>query len=271
MTQYFKLFLFSITGGVLIACSTVKSIEDVDELDLPKKSDEELILALDSLSINKVEYFYAKASSKYKDSSTNASFKTTVRLIADSATNLRMTYANIPVVNALVSLDSVHVTNKREKCYLKESMAFLKESFAVDFSLKNIEELLLGLPIAYQDEVKYHQNKSDKTYTLCSHSKRDLRRIARGNLREVVFYYTLSEDLSQLTASEIISPVDSTVIKLDYLSRQLVDDILLPKKINVHITSPKKNINFAMEYKKIRVNQVESIHFVIPESYEKCK
>jgi hypothetical protein len=238
---------------------------------LPKKKDVELMAAMDTLSSQSFDSFYSKISTKYQDTSQNISFKTTLRLVSDSAMTMTITYARIPFVNALITADSIKVTNKKDKCYTKESLSFIKEKFSVDFSLKNIEELMMGLPVDFDPERKYYQIDSENGYELCTHSKRDLKKLEKGELSEIVMFYTLSPDLKQLTSMTIVSPKDKTEIRVDYKTRELIETYLFPKLVDISITTPAQEIKIEMEYKKSRINNTEQIHFVIPDSYGKCK
>jgi len=243
-----------------------------DALVLPKKKPKELMTILSELSNEEYDSFYSKIAVKYKDSIQSVSFKLSARVIADTTTNALITYARIPFVNVLLTQDSIQYTNKTQKCYSAGSLSSLKEQFAVDFSLKNIEELLIGLPVAYDLEKKYFQlDPNHESYVMCSHSKRELKKMDKGQLDGIVFYYALSEEPNQLKTISLVHPSEQTKIIIDYKSRQLIDGHLLPKQVEIQIVSAEGEITIAMDYRKTRINEVESIHFIIPENYEVCE
>lgn len=265
LTKYGCLLL---CGLLFVACSKNSSEGGVK---LSKKKDTELVQALGVLSNVDYDWFYSKISTSYSDTAQNISFKTTLRIRADSATIMTISYAKIPFVNALITADSVKVSNKKDKCFTKESINFIKQQFGVDFSLKNVEELMMGLPLDFDPERKYFQMDSDQGYTLCSQSKKDLKKMKNGELNKVAMFYTLSPELDQLTSMTILSPENNTEIRVDYKTRELIDSILFPKLVEIRIMTPVQEISIDLEYKKTRVNNVEQIHFVIPESYGKCQ
>ena len=80
----------------------------------------------------------------------------------------------------------------------------------------------------------------------------------------------MSPDLKELKRIEIYSPEDTTSIYIDYDSRQYVKGYLLPKEVTVLVVTPGQEIKTRLIYKKIRVNEPETIHFVIPEKYGEC-
>lgn len=269
MTRSIKYSILPVLIGFLMSCSS--SLELVENVDLPKEKEADLVAALDSLSAISFDSFYSKVSTKYKDSAQNVSFKTSMRIVNDSAVNTTITYAGIPVMNALVTTDSIKISNKRDKCFVGENLQFFKQQFGIDFSYENIEELLIGKPVAYDSNKKYYQVNDLKTHTMCSHRKKDIKRNERKDEREIITYYNLTSDLKNLESMQIISPADSTMIQIEYNERELISGYMAPKLVDVTIYTPKQEIVVNFDYRKTRVNESTQIHFVIPESYEKCK
>lgn len=261
-------FLILVAAIILVSCMPRK----FDELvKLPKKTTLQLREAMDSISGISFDTFYAKLSTKYKDSAQNVSFKTSIRMRKDSVVNSLITYARIPVYNSLLTKDSIVLMDKREKCVVSESLNYLKKKFAIDIAFENVEEMIFGSPIGFNSDQKYFRVNDPYSYTLCSHRKRDIKKNERKEQREIVNYYSLSEDLQSLKQQRIESPEDSTIVLINYQSRQRVDDYFAPKIVEVVIMTPKQEINVFLDYKKIRINEEETIHFVVPESYEECK
>lgn len=230
----------------------------------------ELVRALDTLSKREFQSFFSKISTSYQDSSRNVSFKTSAWMVADSASNFLITYASFPIVGALVTTDSVHVTNKREKCYTKASLAFLREQFGIEFTLKNLEDILLGVPTNYDPTRTYYQVDSKNGRTLCTHGMKDIEQIKLEGSDEIVMYYKLNEDLSELAGTTVVSFTDSTEVSIVYNSREMIKDFNIPTSVTIHIVSPKQDITVDLSYTKTRLNDPENIHFIIPDSYEEC-
>ncbi len=269
MSHNFKFGYLFLVLGILFSCS--KTTTEITLVKLPKVKDNYLIHVLDSLASVKFQHFYSKISTKLQDSTQNVSFKTSVRIKSDSAVNALITFAKIPVLNALLTKDSVTMTDKRSKCYVKESLDYIQDNYSIDFSYKNVEELILGLPIDYDTNERYFQINDPYNYTISSHRKKDIKKNERRHGREIITYYTLSEDLKNLKSMRIESPEDSAIIQLDYLSREMVDGYLVPSDVNLYLSTPKKIMNIGLEYRKTRMNENEPIYFVIPESYERCE
>ncbi len=262
MRLNFKLLIAATAVLLLASCGNRRGGEG----KLPRVKDAVLLETLDSLSNQSFASFYSKLSTQYKDSSRSVSFKTSLRMVQDSAIGALVKYASIPVINAVISKDSVRMTNKKDKCYTLQSIDFLKESFGVSFSHRNLEELLMGFPIAYSKDSNYDRVKDPYAYVLSSELKKD------GDTgEELIIHYEFDKSVKQLKSTELYSVSDSTEIKINYLTRQLVDGYSVPETVSIVIRTPKQEITIELEYRKARVNKRETIHFVIPDSYEPCK
>ncbi|MEY4602978.1 MAG: hypothetical protein RIT43_270 [Bacteroidota bacterium] len=261
-----------LAGVFLLSCA--KKMTETERVKLARKKTPELVMVMDSLSHKKPDFFYTKIATEFSDTNRNLNFKTSVRMVCDSAINTLITYANIPVVNAMITNDSVTIVNKRDKCYIKQSLGFIKENFGVDFNYRNLEELILGMPLDYDTTQKYFQIHDPYNYTLSSHKKRDLKRIDRmdrGPKEDVIIKYFLSDSLNSLKGMHIESPSDSTTIQVDYLSRENQKGFEIPKDVYIIITSPRNQIRISMTYNKTEIDEPQPLPFVIPEGYESCE
>lgn len=267
-------FTIKVVAGIFMLFffgSCAKKLTESEDIRLPRVKEKDMMNALDSISLRKPDFFYSKLDTKFDDGERSLNFKTSVRLRADSALNAIITYAKIPMVTAMVTKDTVTITNKRDKCYILENLDFFKNNFGIDFKYKNIEEILLGLPLDYNIDDKYFQINDPYNYVMSSHRKRDIKRTEKGKLDEdILIKYYLSNDLKNVKRLEIESVEDSTNVTVDYLTRQEEKGFSLPKFMKVVIKSPKKNIVIELEYDKAEVNEPREMFIVIPESYEKC-
>ena len=253
---------------LLVSCGTTATS---NEGKLPKVKDADLRQAIEEISAQSFDYFYAKIATKYKDSTQNVSFKISVRMRKDSVVNTLLTYARLPIYNTLITPDTIKMVDKREKCVMVESLDYFKNKFAVDVQFNNIEEFFFGSPIAFNPAQKYYRVNDPFSYTLCSHKKHNIKKNIRKDKREIITYYTLSEDLKSIQQQRIDSPQDSTIILIDYVERAWVGDQFLPKKVEITIQMPRQEVHVFLDYKKIRLNVKEKIHFVIPGKYGECK
>lgn len=232
--------------------------------DLPKLQEDRILTALDSIHKSYPEFLSTKIDAKYSDKKQNVGFKASLKVNADTAVHALISYAGIPLVTALVTTDSVKISNKKEKCYILQELDFFKYQFGIDFSYYNLQELLLGRPINYDRNRTYYIQEDPYNYTVSTQKDR----IDEGRL---LFTYQLSHDLKQLKRVEITSFKDEVTIVITY-SEYWQDPVFsTPKLVNVEIKSPKNEIAVSMAYDKIELNVPKEMIIVIPESYEKCK
>jgi hypothetical protein len=263
---------FSVYIGVvlfLVACGKTKQAEIMEKL--PKVKDELLIAKLDSLSKQRPQHFYSKIASKYSDKDLKVSFKTSVRMVADSALNALITFARFPIYNSMVTPDTLTIVDKRNNCYVKEDMGYLKNTFNIDFEHKNIEEFLMGLPVGWDPNEKYHQINDPYNYVISSHNKRSLRKSSKDDSGDVYIRYFLSNDAKQLKRIIIDSPADTTSIMVNYFSYEMVNGYSVPLDSDITVYTPRDTIYVDLKYTKSTINEPSELFLVIPENYTRCE
>jgi hypothetical protein len=275
MNQFIK--FFCLIGTLLLLFSCAKKLTEADHDKLPRRKTQDLINVMDSLSHRKPDFFYTKIGTEFSDTNRNINFKTSIRMVRDSAINTLITYATIPVINSMITADTVKIVNKKDKCYIVQSLSYIKENFGIDFNYRNLEELILGMPLDYDTTQKYFQIHDPHRYTISSHKKREIKRFDRNDRipekerEDIIIKYFLTDDAQGLKGMFIESPSDSTTIQVDYLTREIVTNYNIPKDVYIQITSPKNQMRIVMSYNKTEIDQYQSLFFVIPEDYEKCE
>jgi len=266
MIRYTNYILSVFCGFLLVACGTTKVLNKVS-----RKKTMELTARLDSISKNIPNTFYAKISTEFKDTNQQLSFKTSIRLVKDSAMTALVTYLGIPVVNSLVTKDTLAFTLKKERCYVKTDVSLLRQKFGVDFSFRNLEELIYGLPIDFDTKAKYHQFMDPYFHVLSTHKKRKIKRLGRKGTDDYVIKYFFTDDSLGIKKIELFNPADSTHIFVEYLKKKIHDGFALPKEIEMRILTAKNNVFILLDYDRIEINQPQEIYFTIPENYEHCQ
>lgn len=269
MNLFIKWIIFGVIGSSLFACSPKILIQNGEKLERRKTN--ELVETLDSITLQKPTFFYSKISTKFKDTTQSLSFKTSIRMVRDSAMSAIITYASIPVFSSLLTKDELTIVNKRSKCYNKEKLSYFKENFGVNFDYKNVEELLLGLPLAYDTNQRYFQIHDPYNYIISSHRKRDIRKTEKKDLEDIIIKYYLSNDAKNIKRIDLESPSDSTRVQVYYLEREMVQGFSIPKTVMIQIFTAKNKMDIEMNYEKVELIERPEIFVVIPESYEICE
>lgn len=273
MNPFIKISI-SILGLFWLSSCAPKFVSGLDESlpleKLPKKKDKELVETLDSLALVKPKSFYSKLSVDFKDTTREISFKTSLKIVSDSAVNAIITYAKIPIVTTMITKDTIKVVNRRDKCYVIQTLNYIKENFGIEFTYQNIEELFLGRPLDYNVNQKYFVINDPYRYQISSHRKREKKRFERKAKEDIIINYFLTNDAKDLKKTTIFSPSDSTEISVDYLSFQVDKGMKVPENVFIQIQTPRNKIFVRIEYEKIEINEPQELIIVIPENYEKC-
>ena len=269
MMRFFSIVvLFTLHIG-FTSCAK-KIIGDVPLVKVDRKKTSELVSIIDSISKITPSTFYSKITTNYKDTNQELSFKTSVRLIKDSAVTAMITYAGIPIVNSIITKDSLQFTNKKDRCFVKTNLKLLKQEFGVDYDFKNLQELLLGQPLGYNPLQKYYQIHDPYSYIVSSHRKREIKKMERKNFDDFILKYYFTNDSLGINKMEIENNKDSTYIIVSYLSKKKIESFWIPSEVEVIITTKKNKIQIRLNYEKIEINQEQEIYFTIPENYEAC-
>jgi hypothetical protein len=257
---------------LLFSCS--KNLSLLEETTVSSLPFETVRHSLDSLSNRRPSTFYAKYDSDYDAKKQHVSFKTSLRSVKDSAMNASISFAAIPVANALITPDSLKLVNRQGNCYLVQTLSYFRENFGIDFTLTNLEELFLGMPLKYNASSTYVQI-SEGSNVLSTHTNeaiKQMRANEKGLTRnDVVIQYVFSPDGKQLDGLLLESIMDKTTAKVSYLKREVTEGFSFPTEIVLTIQSPKNFITLILVAEKKELNQPQEIHFVIPEGYGLCK
>jgi Domain of unknown function (DUF4292) len=264
-----------------------------DRLDRMKTK--ELVARLDSLSDLRPQTYFSRIKVNFSDKDKDFGIKVTMRFVKDSAMGATVSYSALPVASALIRPDSVQVTNKVKRCYIKSDMAVLNNMLGSNINYSDLEELILGLPIDVDTSRKYVQIQNDKFYIVSTHRKGQIKREERQEIKDerrlengkpikvealpltkkmkgdsIIYKYYLDRDVSVLRKIEILSPDDSTEIVIDYLERDSVAGYQVPRKTEMYIRTPKNTIHLILDFKDTELNMPQEIVFVIPEGYGEC-
>jgi hypothetical protein len=265
ISQFFSIFLML---GIFYSCSP-KVIMELPIIVERKKTDE-LVFKLDSIHNQIPTTFYSKISTKYKDTTQNLSFKTSITVLKDSVLGALVSYAGIPLINSFITKDSLLFTNKREKCYTKNTLDNLKVQFGVDFDFKNIQELILGLPLNFQSNSKYYQIHDPNFYIISNHKKREIKKLERKNLDDYIIKYYSINYFNSISKILIENPKENNIVEIRYLKFQFENGYTIPKLVEVEIKTDKNHINVELEYEKVEINEPQDVFFTIPDNYENC-
>ncbi|MFM7595242.1 MAG: DUF4292 domain-containing protein [Flavobacteriales bacterium] len=219
---------------------------------------------VDSIHNQDWMWMYGKYTTNFSDGTKKFTFKTSIKCTKDSAMNALISIASLPIFNAMATTDSLFFVNKKDRCFGKKSITSFKELLGVELSLKNIQELFLGLPLGYNQSIEYTDSLSafgDSSY---------VRGLLAGD-KTIGYCYASSVKTPRLAWQEITSKADATTARIQYLSWQRHKDLFVPSSFNVSIITPERNITVLFTYDKFELDLPQEIYIQIPDDYAPCK
>lgn len=170
------------TVGILLCaapgCRPVKQVFQADR-ELPLRSAEKVVENTLRALPPEVRHFSAKADVDLMMDDASRSFRSTVRLVTDSALWVSITPAlGIEVARALVTMDSVKVLDRLKDTYFVGGRDSAWSRFGIDPDLELLQQALLGRPIGLDPREKYRVDREDGHYVLTSREKRRFVRAA---------------------------------------------------------------------------------------------
>lgn len=252
----------------IVACS--KRTTDAGFGKLEKKRTSELVDQLDVLSAANWDFLSTKINVRFNSREQKQSFKTTLKMKKDSLINATITFAAIPIINAILSVDSLKVVNKKDKCFILEDLKYLKRKFDLPFEYEQVEELVLGYPLAWDRNSRYHQLDDEQYYVVSSHKKRFVMRREGRSEDEILIRYFLTPKSMELAQVILDSPQDTTSVRIQYFDRYSDVGVPMPQRTEINIITPRDTIFVEMKFQKPEIEKEKTIFLVIPENYEKC-
>ena len=272
MKRFIKLFFFLFLIFLVCSCAKKNLEVFVPPVIEYKIKDRALAKTLDSLSLIKPKYFYSKIKIDYKDNVNDISFKTSLKIVADSALNAIVTKIGVPIVNGLITPDSIKILNILGKCFTNNSWGDYRKLLNIEIDYLNLENILLGRPLTDAFNQKYFVEKEEYEVALNNSRKESYLYLPQDSLPKsnLILNYILTTDLKNLSETRIFSANDSTEIQIQYLSRELVAGFNLPNNAIISLYKPGYKLILKLEYEKMAGNEKNEIIFVIPEKYEVC-
>lgn len=257
-----------VAGLVLISCS--KKSLDSGFGKIERKRTSELVQHLEELSKAEWDFLSTKIAIRFSSREQKQSFKTTLKMKKDSAINATITFAAIPIINSVLTYDSLKVVNKKDKCFILADLDILKDKFEIPFDFPQVEELLLGLPLAWETDEKYHQLDDLKHYVISSHKKRFINRRESRPENNILIRYFLHPQTLDLERIALDSPQDTLSIRIQFYDRYTDMGIPLPQRTELEIFTPRDTIAVEMKFQKPETEKEKVIFLTIPDSYEEC-
>lgn len=182
-----------------------------------------------------------------------------VRMIKDSLIWVSgyATVFNVEAFRAVITKDSVIVVNKIDKEVQYRSIDFLQEVSAIPFSLKTLQDLLVGNPVFMSDSVvSYKETESLLLLAMLDDSFKHLLTLQKDN--RIVLHSKLDDvDISRNRTADIsYSDYDFQGAWPFARNRDIV-------------VSEKTKLEISLTYKEYEFNKDVQISFAVPKKYKR--
>jgi len=269
--------IYSFLGLFLLASvfSCGNRRHEKDQVKLERKNDKELKAALFSKEKIPFHFMSGRVGVNFKSKDLNASFSVYVKLKVDTAIGGTIKAGPIVIGTYKITTDSIIFVNKREKCYFAENLDYVSVLFGTEIEFDFFQDLILGLAVGLDHDIKYKQINAKDHYILSSHKERDFKRLEHDRLNnnkdKILKQYHLDRENLDVFRINIEIPADTASITINYLERKMVGDIAVPEETTLEIVHPNDSIFIHLNYGTIKINEPKQIKIKIPSTYSECK
>lgn len=269
MSRKFKYFSIVLLFIGFVGC---KNQENAKRKDLKVNKTEYLLQQLESKKFD-FEYLSAKAAVKVVKDGKKTPFKANIRIRKDSILWISITPAlGIEVARVMITRDSVKVINRIEKNYFIGDYEYISKRFNIDMEFSLIQSILVGNPIAFEEDEKVKLAIDKEKYYLGNLKKRKAKKAddkpkkIEKQKEEVISLWIDQTSLkitdfifSDLTANRFITG--------SYKEFSEVDEQLLPYHLKFDFQS-EKPANVELDYSKVSLEGPLKFSFNISSKYE---
>jgi len=266
-------YFFLVLIGYFFAMSSCRSTRHINQLIAPIDSSSRLSASLvDSIKMvdSAIQQFkshhitFNTFSAKIKVEAEGTSGKqpdltAVVKIIRDSSIwiSISSTFLNIEVYRLYITHDSLILLNKQDKWVQYRSLDYLQDITGIPFDYKTLEDLLVGNPIFYSDNITSFQRQEN--FTLLS---------TRTELFKNLL--TLTNDTRLMVHSKLddLDIARHRTGDITYGEYENKDGIYFPVYRQI-IATEKNNLDIKLTYKQYEFNKELSVNFSVPKNYKK--
>lgn len=262
-----RIILLLFISATIFSCRSTKQINKVIA---PKDSTNIVVIPIDS--VGSVEHILEDIKANYIDFKTfSAKVKVEVedkngkqpdltaqiRIIKDSAIwiSISATFLNIEVYRLLITPQKVILLNKQDKVVQYRDLIFLQEVIEIPFDFKTMQDLLVGNPVFFTDEITSIK-KQDNLILISSLGKYFKHLLTASNDTKLILQ-------SKLDDVDINKNTTTTIKYGDY-------EIFAGRQIATFrqiMISEKNKLDVKMKYKQVEFDKDVSVVLNVPKNY----
>ncbi|MCP4437422.1 MAG: DUF4292 domain-containing protein [Aureispira sp.] len=234
------------------ACKTT------DEFAIVKLKKRPAKFLLKKIEKNKIDYkwFAGKGKIKLKDKSNNITFATYIRMRKDSLIWIVARKMNIEGGRIQITPQKIEILDRQNKQYISKPFAALKTEYNLDLSFNELQEILIGNPVLYQ-EVEFSAGADHREHILNHKTKKEQLRIGLYDKSFLISSFMVEKDRRFLE-------VDYS----DYTPTATNQQIAHTKRLEVEAEET-GSVSLKISLTKVELDVLQRTPFKVPDSYER--
>lgn len=235
----------------MIACH---STSNLTEGRFQKKSHSFLIEKIDENLVD-FDWFGSKAKVKFKRGEEQLSATTAIRMKYDSIIWITLKKVNIEGARIRITPELIEVLDRQNSTYIRKPYSSIKEEYGVDISFVNLQHLIAGNAIWYDQEL--NAGAEDKKNVLRTPK----------NAKDVLKIFFKNESF---LLDEIRTSQNNDAVSIAYDDYQLVGNEKMAFRKSIQINSETQGeAEIDLIFSKIELNVPQKTRFNVPDSYQK--
>ena len=164
----------------------------------------------------------------------------------------------VPIAKILITPIKVSFFEKFQKTFFEGDITFINNQFNTNFDFEDIQNLLIGLPLADLNRGRWETISHPKYYILTPKS-------SKTQLRPTFFY-----DPSDFSLREQRFLVSGTMqsLTIKYINYQRLEGEFLPREIEISLFDGRDLKRITLEYTRVDFPDQLSLPFKIPDGYK---
>lgn len=250
------LFLLLIASCLLaVSCRSKKAvIQAADNSNVDKDNKKQVFKAVIDNRFE-FEYFSAKADCGYSGISFN--FNLNIKMKKDEKIWISASVLFIEAARVLITKDSIHIINYREKTVTSRSIRFISDYLGTELTIGQMQDVLVGNSIVKHNDKVSSYVLSDERPTITS-------RINQYLFNEIFHYEYFRPTFVKGNQTGAENKID-----IEYKDFLQVNNRMLPQFAKVVAVTNNNVITATLKYSDISTEEVKNWPFNIPASYER--
>jgi len=212
-----------------------------------------------AISKNRVDFkkFRSRVKTTYDDGKRSQQVIVNIRMDKDKAIWISANML-VPIAKILITPKKVSFFEKFQKTFFEGDITFINNQFNTNFDFEDIQNLLMGLPLADLNRGKWETISHPKYYILTPKS-------SKMKLRPTFFY-----DPNDFSLREQRFLVSGTMqsLTVKYINYQRLEGEFLPREIEISLFDGLDLKRITLEYTRVDFPDQLSLPFKIPEGYK---